>query len=175
MQLQRHIPVFLSAALLVFVTSGCQQIGKGGRTLTEDAAVTLENTQEALEGLLYYKPEAEEYKPIPYTFCYQTQADINCYNQPLPDARGRLVGWQGRGDFNIEDTSRLPAKTALVRQPRKAQTRSVVNQVLEPEEEVKEAPQLVSLEPVFIPEAPKAKEEKTVTIKVSEPDADTLY
>ena len=159
------------------LTTGCQEFGKGGRIAATSLEQKAKDTVKAVERVLYYKPEAEQYKPIPYTFCYQTQSDINCYNQPLPEARGRLVGWQGRGKFNIEDTSRLPAKTALVRQPRAAERKTVIEDLAERIEkgEKKKKPELVSLEPVFVPEVAKSKTDKVVTIKVSEPDSKTLY
>lgn len=168
------------AASLCFVTTACQDIGEGTRLVVDDLKVEMNDTIDKVGDILYYKPKNEEYKPIPYAFCYQVMQDINCYNQPIPDARGRLVGWQGRGEFNIEDAKILPAKTALVRQPMKAPKRTAVEEALVPDQEVvKEAKkvEIVPLEPVFIPEAPEAKpaDAKTVTIKVDEPDSDNLY
>ena len=170
--------LILSCIALVALATlpACQEIGAGGRVAVKDAKVAVEDTKEAIKELLYYKPSDEEYKPIPYTFCYEVMQDVTCYNQPLPEARGRLVGWQGRGEFNIRDPKDLPAKTALVRQPRKAPKRTAVEEVFE-EKKVEEEPELVSLEPVYIPEEPEETkaEDKTVTIKVTEEENNTLY
>lgn len=173
----KKIVIALSLFASMAMLSACQDLGKGGREVVKDAKVGVKNTEEAIKELLYYKPEVEEYKPIPYTFCYQVMQDINCYNQPMPEARGRLIGWQGRGQFKVEDPMMLPAKTALVRQPRAASTKTAVEEVLEDVvKKKKEKPELVSLEPVYIPEAPKVKPtDKVVTIKVTKEKDSTLY
>lgn len=169
----RHLTL-MTMLLCIPLLAACQDMGEGARMTTDHAKQSLIDTKEAVENLLYYKPKAEEYKPIPYTFCYQVMQDINCYNQPMAEARGRLVGWQGRGTFNIEDPQSLPAKTALVRQPRAIDARNPIKQAVEITKK-KEEPELVSLEPVFIPEAPKVKQEKIVTIKATAPASDALY
>ena len=175
MTLKKFI-ITASIAALTLPLSACQDVGKGSRTAADNVKEAVEDTKASVKRLLSYKPEDEEFTPIPYTFCYQTLTDINCYTEPLPEARGRLVGWQGRGEFNIKDTSRLPAKTALVRQPRtESRTVSPLQRVFK-EKKLEAAPEAVSLEPVFIPEAPKVQgDDKVVTIKIDKPDDSSLY
>lgn len=173
----------LLLVLLMFcpMLSACQEVGKGGRLAETEAKKSIKATQDALERVFTYYPEHEEYKPIPYSFCYRVMQDITCYDRPIPEARSRLVGWQGRDGTFVSSTEKLPSAKSSVQQPSKKvdakvaasnETADKMNNIKKVEKEEKAQPK--ALEPVFVTNPPAIKEEK-IKIKVSESGSSAMY
>lgn len=151
----------------------CQQIGEGGRMAEAHSKTAIKDTKVALERIFTYYPEVEEYKAIPYSFCYRIMQDITCYDRPIPEARARLVGWQGRSDSYIkDDTKRPPAPVAVEKKVVVAAnnpTRAAV-----PKVPASSVSALKPLEPVQVGDAPAVKEDK-VKVSISNSTSSTLY
>jgi hypothetical protein len=189
---QKVIKLLLIIGLLPML-SACQEIGKGGRLADKEIRKSVDATKDALERVFTYYPENEEYKPIPYSFCYRVMQDITCYDRPIPEARERLVGWQGRDGTFVKNTGALPSTKAAVKQEKSfasaeskspsevvaststANTETDTKKVKEKSEKEKAEKEAAKpLEPVFVKNPPIVKEEK-IKVKVTESSSSALY
>lgn len=181
----KQLKLQLFILCLLSLLSACQEIGRGGRIAEVEVKKSLDATKDALERVFTYYPEHEEYRPIPYSFCYRVMQDITCYDHPLPEARNRLVGWQGRDGTFVSSTSKLPSPKSSVQQMSKrldvkagvattAAAAKISDDKKKGGKEKEEKAEAKALEPVFVENPPAVKEEK-VKIKVTESSSAAMY
>lgn len=108
--------------------------------INDDSKLNTILTQERLRDIFSYNPR-RPLRPVPHSYCYQVMQDIMCYDQQIPGAEYRLVGWQGTGG----------AETPVIR------PLSPTEKVTLSRTPVAGGARLKPLEPIFIGKVPEAK------------------
>ncbi len=142
---RRRRCLLLPALVAIVLLPACTSVNEVVDTvdkINKDSKLNTILTQERLKKIFTYNPK-QPIREVPHSYCYLVMQDIMCYNQQIPGAEYRLVGWQGTGS---EEMPLLRALTDAEKEDlRRRSARSDGRKPLTP------------LEPVFVGKAPESK------------------
>jgi hypothetical protein len=136
--------VCMSAVLLLAACTTADEVVDTIEAAQERTKIKTLLTQEKLKKMFTFNPK-QPVREVPHSYCYQVMQDIMCYNQQIPGAEYRLVGWQGTGD----------APTPVIR-PLTQTEKATLSRT-----PVAGGARLKPLEPIFVGKLPETKGTET--------------
>lgn len=88
------VAVALCAVAAMFALSACNQVAESADYAADSSKKVIYDTKRSWTDLFTYNPKKPTAQLPQTRYCYQTQADIVCYDSPQANMTAKLAGYQ---------------------------------------------------------------------------------